>query len=276
VADPPLQHLVGRQADAFLLQQRVDLGLGERRIGAEVEVNAPFAVAGDHRLQHQAPVLGAMDIAGPQPAAFEITILVEHKERVITGAAEVAVPGRTFLLAVGRALGAVHVEDDATRRLAVMDPVDPGARQIGEGLQVGIARQPLGLEATHLAARGGRVIQPLTTDDRAHDGIAGEPLGVVDVLVASEPTEHRLAEQPDQLVAGVPTTAPVEQFRDRHVGEPDGVVEVAVGEQPAIGGDLGTVELELDPAVENGPQGRLLGFTRHVSHDHAPSVVPIP
>jgi hypothetical protein len=45
MADPPLQHLVGRQADrvadAFLLQQLVDLGLGERGIGAEVEVDSP-------------------------------------------------------------------------------------------------------------------------------------------------------------------------------------------------------------------------------------------
>jgi hypothetical protein len=48
---------------------------------------------------------------------------LKNKERVITGAAEVAVPGRTFLLAVGPALGAVHVEDDAARRLAVMDAV---------------------------------------------------------------------------------------------------------------------------------------------------------
>jgi hypothetical protein len=69
VADPPLQHLVGRQADrvadAFLLQQLVQLWLGERRIGAEVEIDAPFAVAADHRHQHQAPVLGAVGIAGP-------------------------------------------------------------------------------------------------------------------------------------------------------------------------------------------------------------------
>jgi hypothetical protein len=69
MADPPLQHLVGRQPDrvtnALGLQQLVDLWLGERRISAEVQIDTPSAVAGDHRLQHQAPVLGAMDIAGP-------------------------------------------------------------------------------------------------------------------------------------------------------------------------------------------------------------------
>jgi hypothetical protein len=153
-------------------------------------------------------------------------------------------------------------------------PIDPGAGQIHQRLQVGVARQPLGLEAPDLAAGGSRVIQPVPTDDRAHDGIAGEPLGVVDALVASEPTEHRLAEQPDQLVARVPTTAPVEQFRDRHVGESEGVVEVTVGEQAAVGSDPGTVELEIDPAVENGPQGRLFGFTRRTPHDPVPRPVP--
>jgi len=44
VFDPPLQHLVGRQADrvadALVLQQFVDLRLGERRIGAKVEIPA--------------------------------------------------------------------------------------------------------------------------------------------------------------------------------------------------------------------------------------------
>jgi hypothetical protein len=42
MADLPLQHLVGRQADrvadALVLQQFLDLGLGERRVGAEVEI----------------------------------------------------------------------------------------------------------------------------------------------------------------------------------------------------------------------------------------------
>jgi hypothetical protein len=52
---PPLQHLVRPQADripdAFGLQQSVYLGLGERRVGAKIQIDAAFAVAGDHRLQ---------------------------------------------------------------------------------------------------------------------------------------------------------------------------------------------------------------------------------
>ena len=157
-----------------------------------------------------------------------------------------------------------------------MHPVDPGAGQIRQRLQVGVGRQPLGLEAPHLAARRGRTIEPVTANDRPHGGVAGEPLGVVDILVAGEPTEHRLAEQPAQLVARVLATAAVEELRDRHVGEPEGVVQLAVGEQTAVRGDPRAVEFELDPAVESGSQRGLFGFTRRVPHDRAPSLAATP
>jgi hypothetical protein len=56
-------------------------------------------------------------------------------------------------------------------------------------------------------------------------------------------------------VACVPATAAVEQLCDRDVGEPEGIVEFTVGEQAAVGSDPGTVEFELDPAIENGFRG---------------------
>ena len=90
---------------------------------------------------------------------------------------------------MGRALGAVHVKDDAVGRGTLVHPVNPGAGQIHQRLQVGVARQPLGLEAPDLAAGGGQALQPLATNDRPHCGITGKPLGVVDVLVAGEPAE---------------------------------------------------------------------------------------
>ena len=105
VPDPLLQDRVGRQADgvadALGLEQLVELGLGERRVAAEVEGEAPPAVAGDHRHQHGAPLVGAVDVAGPQQAALEVAELVEDEQRVVTGAAEVAVPGRALLLRRG-------------------------------------------------------------------------------------------------------------------------------------------------------------------------------
>jgi hypothetical protein len=215
-----------------------------------------------------------VDVAGPEPAALQIAVLIENEQRVVAGAAEVTVPDRAFLLAVGRALGTVHVEDDAVGRLAFVHAVDPSARQIRDRLQVGVGRQPLGLEAAHLAARSCRTIETLTADDRPHGGVAGEPFGVVDILVAGEPTEYRLAEQSAQRMARVVATAAVEELCDRDLGEPEGIVEFTVGEQAAVRGDPGTVKFELDTAVESGPQRQLFGFIRRAPHDHAPSVVP--
>jgi hypothetical protein len=61
-------------------------------------------------------------------------------------------------------------------------PVDPRAGQVREDIQVGIGGQPFGLEPPHLAGRGRRPVHALAADDGAHRRIAGEPLGIVDVL----------------------------------------------------------------------------------------------
>jgi hypothetical protein len=131
VSDPLLQDTVGRQpdgvADVLRLEQVIDLGLGEASIAAEVEDEATFAVARDHRLEHRSPALRAVDVARPQGTALEVAELVEHEQRMVAGAAEVTVVGRTLLLAPGRALRAVDVEDDTVRRSALVHPVDPDA-----------------------------------------------------------------------------------------------------------------------------------------------------
>ena len=152
-------------------------------------------------------------------------------------------------------------------------PVDPGAGQVGERREVRLGRQPLGLEAAHLAGRGRRPVDALPADDGAHRRIAGEPLGVVDVLVAGEPAVDRLAQQAEQPVADVLAAPALGEGRCGHRGQAEGVVQLAVGEQAAVGGDPGAVELELEPAVEGDPQG-LFRFTRRVRHP-APARPPL-
>ena len=56
-------------------------------------------------------------------------------QRVIAGAAEMAVIGRTFLITMGRADGAVHVEHHAPRRIVVVNPVDPRPRQVRSNMK---------------------------------------------------------------------------------------------------------------------------------------------
>ena len=134
-----------------------------------------------------------------------------------------------------------------------MHPVDPGAGQSGERGEVGLGGQPLGLEPPHLTGRGRRSVEPLTPHDGAHGRVAGEPVGVVDVLVAGEPAVDRLPQEAEQPVPSVLPTPAFGKSRHAHCGQVEGVVQLAVREQTTVRGDLGPMELELDPAVEGDP-----------------------
>ena len=66
-------------------------------------------------------------------------------------------------------------------------------------------------------------------------------------------------------MAAIPAGACIAQHLSGHHGQAEGVVQLTVGEQAAIGGDPGAVELELQTAVERDPQG-LFRFNRRVRH----------
>ena len=270
VSDPVLQDPVGRQpdrvADALGFEELVDLRVGEGRIAAEIEPLHRAPVAGDHRLQHRAPAVGAVHVARPQGAPLQIAELVEHEQRVIAGAAEVAVVGAAFLLAVGRALARIHVEHDDPRRSPLVHLVDPLAGQIGESGEVLGPAQPLRLEAAHLAGRGGRPGDRPVADHPAHRRIAAQPVGVVHVLVAGQPPEHRLAQQADQPMATVLAGARVGQRIGTRVGQAQRVIQLAIGQQPGIGGDRGAAKLQHQTTVEIEPQSAPVRFTRRVRH----------
>jgi hypothetical protein len=70
---------------------------------------------------------------------------------MIAGASEVAVVGGAFLITVGWADTRIHVEHDCPRRLAGMNAVDPMPGEVGERDEVLTTREPLRLEAPHLA-----------------------------------------------------------------------------------------------------------------------------
>ena len=147
-----------------------------------------------------------------------------------------------------------------------MNAVDPLPGEIGERGKVLVTREPLGLEPPHLAGRGRIALDGLAADDPAHRRITPQPVGVVDVLVSGKPTEHRLAQHADQIVATVPARATVNQvlLRDGHQAER--VIEFAIGQQSGIGGDARTVELQLEAAVEIEPESIGFGFTRWLRH----------
>ena len=136
--DPFVEFGIALHADGVIpalgfqqVKQRRD---GEGRIGPEPP---PFdrgpgggRIARQNRLQHILPTIGAVDIAGPQSAPFQIAELVEHEKRVQALLLEMTIPCRPFLIAVHRAFRTVHVQSDDLRRSLVVHRVDPPTRQI--------------------------------------------------------------------------------------------------------------------------------------------------
>ena len=123
---------------------------------------------------------------------LQVAELIEHEQWVIAHAAEVAVVGAALLLAVDRALARIHVEHDEFGRTPPMHAVDPLPGEIGECCEVLRTREPFRLEPPHLARRGRSFGNRSVADDPSHRRIPAQPLGVVHVLVASEPSvAHR-------------------------------------------------------------------------------------
>ena len=181
-----------------------------------------------HRAQHILPAIGAVDIAGTQRTSLQIAELVEHEQWVQALGLEMPVPHCTFLIAMHRALGAVHIQRDALRRPPVMHRVDPAAGQISEGGEVLRSGQHLRLEPTHGAGRRRTPLHRTSTDELAHHRITAQSVGVVDVLIAGKAWENRLAQKAGEIVAAIPASARIGDQPRRHVRQPEGVVQLAV------------------------------------------------
>ena len=155
-----------------------------------------------------------------------------------------------------------------------MHLVDPLAGQIGESGDVLRPAQPLRLETAHLAGRGGRPGDRSVADHPAHRRITAQPLRVVHVLVAGEPSEHRLPQQADQSVAAVPARARIGEHVAAGVGQAQRVIQLAIRQQPGIGGDHAAAKLEHQAAVEIEPFSAPLSASSVGSPIVAPFVPP--
>ncbi len=84
------------------------------------------------QLLHGLPTIGTVDVAGTQCALLQHPEVVQQKERMGAGAAEVTVPDGPLLLPMLWAEQAVDVEHDVLQPRSVVEPVDPLTAQIGE------------------------------------------------------------------------------------------------------------------------------------------------
>ena len=184
---------------------------------------------------------------------------------MIAGATEMAIVRRSLLVTMGRADAAVHVENDHLRRAAVMNTVDPRPVHVGQGFKVRIARQKLRLEPPHLAGGRGLSFDGLAADNPPHGGITSKTLGVVHILITANTSKQRLAEQACHAVPPILAGTAVVENIPGNLGQAKGIIKLSISEEPTVGSDLGTVELQLQAAVKINPQWGLSSFTRRVT-----------
>jgi len=116
MSNTAFQYLVASQSDGIAkfigFQIIKQVRNGEGSIGTQIF--APHArppVALDDGVKYGLPIIGAVNIAGAKRAPLKVAVLVEDKQRMITGAAEMPVPGRAFLRSVHRAYGTIDIQD---------------------------------------------------------------------------------------------------------------------------------------------------------------------
>ena len=147
-----LKHCIGGQPDgveiARLFQPRVDRRDRIGGVGTQEAHEVALGISGDDRIEHILPAVSTVDVATAQGAAFQHAELVEQEVRVVAGAVKMPVPGRAFLITMGRADRAVHVQHDVLQPVAIMKAVNPRAVQIGKRCPVLGQGQRLGRDMT--------------------------------------------------------------------------------------------------------------------------------
>lgn len=217
--DITLEHLVRLEADDVLvalgLKEVVEIKQREGGIALEKPPLHTLAILCHHRLQHLAPTIGAVDIAGAQAGFLKIAEVVENEQLVKAGATDVAIVGRAFRLAMSGAYAAVLVEHHDIVRATGVYSINTLARKTGQRRNVLFSGQNLGLEPTHLTGRARLPGHRLPADDPAHRRVRPEPVRIVDILIAREPTEHRLAKLRHQAVTTITAHLAVSQHLTR-------------------------------------------------------------
>jgi hypothetical protein len=94
----------------------------------------------------------------------------------------------------------------------------------------------------------------MAADDPPHGWVEAEPVGIVHVVVPAKASENGLAGLPDHAMPSVPAGPAVLEKTPGNVGQAKGIIQFPVRQQPGVGSDLGTVELELQPTVKIQPQ----------------------
>ena len=185
-----------------------------------------------------------MHVARPQLCRQAVAVLVEQQQRVVADRLEVPVVGTALLLAVDRAFGRIHVENDALGVVLRLGLRNQLAVHSHQPQQVLFARQHLCLEAMQRRGQGRSAIPVPLRADQAKRRVSRHSNGIVEVLVACQAAVDRLPQQIGQrelLVQALPRVA--EMLLDQ-LPESEPFVQFANENQPAIGSDARSLEID--------------------------------
>ena len=119
-----------------------------------------------------------------------------------------------------------------------MNPVDPLPRQISQRSAIVRRRQHLGLEPSHLARGRGLGINGPSSDHLPHHRIERQTIRIIHIIVPGQPTKDRLAQQADQRVQTIVTSAGVSQNAARNVVQAEHLIQFPKQQQTTVRTDL--------------------------------------
>jgi hypothetical protein len=100
--------------------------------------------------------------------------------------------------------------------------------------------------------------------DQPEARILAQPLGIVEVFVTGQATVDRLAEQTGEWKLCVLAAARVPQVLWDEISQAESLVPFADHNQAPVGGDSGTLEIDLPRSVEGELKGLVLFLTHSV------------
>jgi len=93
---------------------------------------------------------------------------------------------------------------------------------------------------------------------------------IIDILTATKAPKRRLAKHVRHDMPAVLACARINQNVTDHVGQTEGIIEFTVGKQSSVGGDPGTMKLQLKATVKIKPQRLAFGFAINPAVDTPP------
>jgi len=100
----------------------------------------------------------------------------------------------------------------------------------------------------------------------AQGRITPQPVGIIDVLVSSEPPEHRLVQLSNQRVTAILARPGVGKNLFGQVCQAEDLIEVSKGEHTNVGRHSRTMEFQLQVRIESDPESGIVFFTRCTVH----------